>query len=107
MQYVCLDFLTSFIFVKNLLNLSVFDKSWEHITYEDATSHAYVSGEDGLLGVSDRFQLLCASLALWNGKDTILKERLFGLTSVEVQSFLSVDCYVQFWLCRVLIDNSK
>ncbi|KAK7506092.1 hypothetical protein BaRGS_00002814 [Batillaria attramentaria] len=59
------------------------DNSWEHISHEDAVSHAYVSGEDGLLGVCDRFSLLCASVALWNGKDCMLKERLFGLTGVE------------------------
>ena len=58
--------------------------SWEHVSYEDAIGHAYVSGEDGLLGASDRCSLLCTSVALWNGKDPILKERLFGLTGIEV-----------------------
>ncbi|KAL8624675.1 hypothetical protein ACOMHN_038221 [Nucella lapillus] len=59
------------------------DNNWEHVSYEDATFHAYVSGEDGLLGASDKCSLLCASMALWNGKDPILKERLFGLTGIE------------------------
>lgn len=64
-------------------DFSEHDNSWDHITHEDAVSHAYVSGEDGLLGVCDRFALFSASTALWNGKDCMLKERLFGLTGFE------------------------
>ncbi|XP_076473113.1 uncharacterized protein LOC143302356 [Babylonia areolata] len=59
------------------------DNNWEHVSYEDATLHTYVSGEDGLLGASDKCSLLCTCPALWNGKDPILKERLFGLTGLE------------------------
>jgi len=56
---------------------------WEHFTYEDATWRAYRWGEDGILGISDRQCRLCFAIALWNGVDPILKERLFGLTGPE------------------------
>jgi hypothetical protein len=57
--------------------------AWNYLTHDDARARAYRWGEDGLAGVSDDKQLLCWSLALWNGKDAILKERLFGLTNGE------------------------
>jgi hypothetical protein len=57
--------------------------SWAYFTHEDARSRAYRWGEDGLLGITDRECRLCFSLALWNGKDPHLKERLFGLTNEE------------------------
>ena len=57
------------------------------MTHADAVKQAYLWGEDGLLGISDKFGLLCGSLALWNKKDSILKERLFGLNGVEVGWF--------------------
>ncbi len=57
--------------------------AWEYFTHDQARSRAYHWGEDGLAGVSDDKQLLCFSLALWNGKDPILKERAFGLTNGE------------------------
>src|SRR5579883_627658 len=57
--------------------------SWEYFTFEQARSRAYRWGEDGLLGICDRECRLCFALALWNGRDVILKERLFGLTSQE------------------------
>ncbi len=57
--------------------------AWGYFTHDQARSRAYHWGEDGLAGVSDEKQLLCFSLALWNGKDPILKERLFGLTNSE------------------------
>ena len=57
--------------------------SWRSFTHEQAVSRAYRWGEDGLLGVTDRQGRLSFSLALWNGKDPILKERLFGLTGPE------------------------
>ncbi|XP_052799816.1 uncharacterized protein LOC128231263 isoform X2 [Mya arenaria] len=53
---------------------------WSHFTHDQARSRAYRWGEDGLLGVTDRQCRLCLALALWNGKDPILKERLYGLT---------------------------
>jgi hypothetical protein len=57
--------------------------AWEYFPHDHARSRAYRWGEDGLLGITDRECRLCFSLALWNGKDPILKERLFGLTSSE------------------------
>ncbi len=57
--------------------------AWDYFTHEQSRSRAYHWGEDGLAGISDEKQLLCFSLALWNGKDPILKERLFGLTNSE------------------------
>jgi hypothetical protein len=57
--------------------------AWSYFTHDQARSRAYHWGEDGLAGISDSDQLLCFSLGLWNGKDPILKERLFGLTNSE------------------------
>ncbi|MEM9364631.1 MAG: glucosidase [Planctomycetota bacterium] len=57
--------------------------SWRDFTHEQSRSRAYRWGEDGLLGFTDRQCRLCFSVALWNGKDPILKERLFGLTGPE------------------------
>ena len=58
-------------------------QSWEHFPHDHARSRAYRWGEDGLLGFSDRQCRLCFAVALWNGKDAILKERLFGLNGNE------------------------
>jgi hypothetical protein len=57
--------------------------AWAHFPHEQARSRAYRWGEDGLAGVSDNHQRLCFSLALWNGVDPYLKERLFGVTGHE------------------------
>ena len=57
--------------------------AWAYFSHDQARSRAYRWGEDGLGGVSDDHQRLCFALALWNGKDPILKERLFGLTNSE------------------------
>jgi hypothetical protein len=57
--------------------------AWEAFSHDMARSRAYRWGEDGLGGISDSKQLLCFALGLWNGKDAILKERLFGLTGNE------------------------
>jgi hypothetical protein len=57
--------------------------AWSYFSHDQARSRAYRWGEDGLAGISDDRQLLCFALALWNGKDPILKERLFGLTNSE------------------------
>jgi hypothetical protein len=57
--------------------------AWDYFTHDQARSRAYHWGEDGLAGFCDDQQLLCFSLALWNGQDPILKERLFGLTNSE------------------------
>jgi hypothetical protein len=56
---------------------------WDYFPHDHARSRAYRWGEDGLLGISDREGRLCFALALWNGRDPILKERLFGLTNSE------------------------
>ena len=57
--------------------------AWNYFTHDQARSRAYRWGEDGLAGISDDQQRLCFALAFWNGKDPILKERLFGLTNNE------------------------
>ena len=57
--------------------------AWEYFTHDQARSRAYRWGEDGLAGISDDEQRLCFALALWNGHDPIIKERLFGLTNSE------------------------
>jgi hypothetical protein len=56
---------------------------WNYFPHDHARSRAYRWGEDGLLGITDRQGRLCFALALWNGRDPILKERLFGLTGPE------------------------
>src|SRR6202023_3949559 len=57
--------------------------AWDYFPHDQARSRAYRWGEDGLGGISDSHQRLCFALALWNGRDPILKERLFGLTGNE------------------------
>jgi hypothetical protein len=57
--------------------------AWNYFPYEHAHCRAYLWGEDGIAGISDFFQNLCFAVALWNGKDPILKERLFGLGNNE------------------------
>src|SRR5262245_34507115 len=57
--------------------------AWSYFSHDQARSRAYHWGEDGLAGFSDDKQRLCVALALWNGRDPILKERLFGLTNAE------------------------
>lgn len=57
--------------------------AWDYFSHDQSRSRAYRWGEDGLAGISDDKQQLCFSVALWNGRDPILKERLFGLTNSE------------------------
>ena len=57
--------------------------AWDYLPHDLARSKAYRWGEDGIAGISDRHQYLCLALALWNGEDPILKERMFGLTGSE------------------------
>jgi hypothetical protein len=57
--------------------------AWNYFTHDQARSRAYRWGEDGLAGICDSHQVLCFALALWNGRDPILKERAFGLTNSE------------------------
>ena len=64
-------------------NYSESGDAWNYFTHDHARSRAYRWGEDGLAGISDDRQIMCFALALWNGKDPILKERLFGLSNSE------------------------
>ena len=57
--------------------------AWGYLPHDHARSRAYRWNEDGLAGISDRRQKICFALALWNERDPILKERIFGLTSNE------------------------
>ncbi len=62
---------------------SLHGNSWDDFTHDQARSRAYRWGEDGIAGICDDRQLLCFAIAMWNGKDPIIKERLFGLTNSE------------------------
>ena len=62
---------------------SIDGNAWDYFSHDQARSRAYRWGEDGLAGISDNHGVLCFALALWNGRDAILKERLFGLTNSE------------------------
>ncbi|HWT03745.1 MAG TPA: hypothetical protein VN256_26080 [Pyrinomonadaceae bacterium] len=62
---------------------SRYGSAWDYFPHDHARSRAYRWNEDGLAGICDRHQLICFALALWNGRDPILKERLFGLTGSE------------------------
>ena len=62
---------------------SAYGTAWDSFSHDQARSRAYRWGEDGLAGISDKHQFICFALALWNGRDPILKERLFGLTGSE------------------------
>jgi hypothetical protein len=57
--------------------------AWGYVSYDQAASRAYRWGEDGLAGISDDHSCLCFALALWNGRDPLLKERAFGLTNTQ------------------------
>src|SRR5207249_8810727 len=72
---------------------------WDYFPHDAARSRAYRWGEDGLLGICDRECRLCFAIALWNGRDAIIKERLFGLNSHEGNHGKDVkECY--FYLDR-------
>lgn len=62
---------------------SPYGNAWDYLSHEQSRSRAYRWGEDGIAGISDNHQLLCFAIALWNGEDPILKERLFGLTNSQ------------------------
>src|SRR5579864_2205452 len=62
---------------------SPYGTAWDFLTHDMARSKAYRWGEDGIAGICDRYQLLVFALAFWNGRDPILKERMFGLSSPE------------------------
>src|SRR5436189_3797376 len=57
--------------------------AWNYLPFQNAAAHAYRWGEDGIAGFSDDQQRLCFGIALWNGRDPILKERFFGLTNQQ------------------------
>jgi hypothetical protein len=62
---------------------SPYGNAWEYLPHDHARSRAYRWGEDGIAGFADHHQRLCLALVLWNGRDPILKERLFGVTNSE------------------------
>src|SRR5690242_3794311 len=62
---------------------SAYGTAWDFFPHDHARSRTYRWGEDGIAGISDRHQFICFALAMWNGRDPILKERLFGLTGNE------------------------
>src|SRR5919204_220825 len=62
---------------------SPYGTAWDYFPHDHARSRAYRWNEDGIAGISDRHQKICFAVALWNGRDPILKERLFGLTGNE------------------------
>ncbi len=62
---------------------SPYGTAWDYMPHDQARSKAYRWNEDGLAGISDRHQEICFAIALWNGRDPILKERVFGLTGSE------------------------
>jgi hypothetical protein len=62
---------------------SPYGTAWEFFAHDHARSRAYRWGEDGIMGIADRHELVCFAVAMWNGRDPILKERLFGLTGNE------------------------
>ena len=70
--------------------------AWDYFTHDQARSRAYHWGEDGLGGISDEKQRLCFALALWNGVDPILKERLFGLSNSEANHGEDVKDYYYY-----------
>ena len=61
--------------------------SWESFPHDQAAYRSYAWGEDGLLGICDDQAQLCLSLALWNGQDKMLKERLYGMTGPQVNNY--------------------
>src|SRR5437867_4156212 len=62
---------------------SPYGTAWDYLPHDHARSRAFRWNEDGLAGICDRHQMVCFALALWNGRDPILKERAFGLTGSE------------------------
>jgi Glycosyl hydrolase family 63 C-terminal domain len=73
--------------------------AWEYLPHDQARSRAYRWGEDGIGGICDRYQELCFAVAMWNGKDPILKERLFGLSAHEGNHGEDVKEYYFFLDC--------
>src|SRR5678809_157743 len=78
--------------------------AWEYLPHDHARSRAYRWGEDGIGGISDLEQRLCFSCAMWNEKDPILKERLFGLTNAEGNH--GEDCKELWWYTDALPSHA-
>lgn len=76
---------------------SQFGSAWDYLPHDTARSKAYRWNEDGIAGISDRHQQICFAVALWNEKDAILKERIFGLTGSEGNHGEDVKDYY-FWV---------
>src|SRR5919205_2330963 len=70
--------------------------AWDYFPHDHARSRTYRWGEDGMAGLCDRYQILCFALALWNGRDPILKERMFGLVASETNHGEDVKEYFFF-----------
>lgn len=88
--------------------------AWEYLPHDWARSKAYRWGEDGLGGICDNHQRLCFGLCLWNGRDPILKERLFGLTGNEgnhgedvKEHYFYLDCTPTHSFAEVVPDLSR
>src|SRR6187397_2487309 len=81
--------------------------AWSFFPHDHARSRAYRWNEDGLAGFCNRFQNLCLGLALWNGKDPILKERLFGLTSHAYMRMLYRYPQVEYPYARLVAENRR
>ena len=77
--------------------------AWEYLPHDHARSKAYRWNEDGIAGICDRHQKICFAVALWNGRDPILKERLFGLTGNEGNH--GEDCKECYLLSRQHADT--
>jgi hypothetical protein len=76
---------------------SPYGSAWEYLSHDHARSRAYRWNEDGIAGICDRHQYICFAVAFWNGRDPILKERLFGLTGNEGNHGEDVkECYFYF-----------
>ena len=87
--------------------------AWEHFDHDQARSRAYRWNEDGIGGICDEQQRLCFSLALWNGRDPILKERMFGLTGNQGNHGEDAMEYLVGWpansagRCRVSTSSTR
>ena len=101
-------FVTSLYHLLTFLTNCRLSFSWDHFTHSQSVYRAYLSGEDGLFGFCDDQARLCFSVALWNGQDPILKERLFGMSGPEVRKArysnpLQCD---QVRLCRAITEKT-
>src|SRR5258708_7426340 len=88
--------------------------AWDYFPHDHARSRTYRWGEDGIAGISDESQILCFALAVWNGKDPILKERLFGLTNEEAnhgedvkELYYYLDATSSPWFASSLVRPNK